>query len=247
MNSDIYTPDISLDPHSGTPLYQQIEIPIADAIQSGEVTPGTLIEDEISMSRRLGVSRPTTRQALQRLVDNGLIIRKRGAGTRVASSPIRRSVELTSLASYLQETGHTVHTRVLSYAIAPATEHQAAILRVPVGTPVAAIERLRHSDDTPLAILRNLIPARIAPDYIELERGSLYSLMRRSTTLVRADQIIGARNASATEAELLDEVRGATLLTVQRTTFNESGEIIEFGDHLYRASMYSFRTELTAL
>ena len=81
----------------------------------------------------------------------------------------------------------------------------------------------------------------------ELESGSLYDLMREhGVILASARQVIGARSATVKEAALLSERRGAALLTTQRTTYDPSGRIVECGDHIYRASRYSFEASLFA-
>lgn len=87
MPTTPFRPNIPIDRTSGTPLYSQIAEALAALILDGALEPGTRLEDEVSMARRLEVSRPTARQALQRLVDRGLISRRRGAGTVVTSPP----------------------------------------------------------------------------------------------------------------------------------------------------------------
>jgi GntR family transcriptional regulator len=70
--------------------------------------------------------------------------------------------------------------------------------------------------------------------------------MLRSTgiTLHSARQSVGARSATAEEAELLDETEGAALLTMQRTAYDDTGRAVEFGTHIYRASRYAFEFRL---
>ena len=55
-----------------------------------------------------------------------------------------------------------------------------------------------------------------------------------------ATQTVGARGASAAEARALSERKGAPLLTMQRTTYDDAGRGVEYGDHVYRASAYAF-------
>ena len=83
-----YIPDITLDRSSPVPLYFQISEPIAELINTGALPADTRLEDELSMAARLHVSRPTARQALQRLVDRGLLTRRRGVGTIVSPSQV---------------------------------------------------------------------------------------------------------------------------------------------------------------
>lgn len=242
-----YVPDITLDRSSPVPLYFQISEPIAQLINSGALPADTRLEDELSMAARLHVSRPTARQALQRLVDRGLLTRRRGVGTIVSPRHVHRPMELTSLMRDLVNAGHKVHTTIQHYEARPATAQEADTLKITEGTLIVHIERTRFADNEPIAVLTNLIPADIAPTMQELESASLYDLMReRGVTLASARQIIGARSATTKEAKLLSEHRGAALLTSQRTTYDPSGRIVECGNHIYRASRYSFEASLFA-
>ncbi|WP_067783002.1 GntR family transcriptional regulator [Actinomyces vulturis] len=237
--------DIDLDRSSPVPLYFQISEPIARAITSGTLAPGTRLEDELSMSRRLNISRPTARQALQRLVDRGLLTRRRGVGTIVAPAHVHRPMELTSLHSDLVKAGHSVTTVVINYSEHPASEEEAEHLEVATDTPIVSITRLRLTDDEPIALMHNLIPADIAPSREELESKGLYDLLREHhVSPNNARQTISARNATAKEAEILDDKRGVALLSAQRTSYDNTGRVIEYGDHIYRASRYTFETML---
>lgn len=245
MPATPFRPDIPIDRTSGTPLYSQIAQALATLILDGALEPGTRLEDEVSMARRLEVSRPTARQALQRLVDRGLISRRRGAGTVVTSPHVRRPMELSSLFSDLTRNGHEVSTTIIEYSMHPADEEEAERLGVEPGAGVTRIRRLRRADGEPIALMDNLLPAAIAPSYEDLEREGLYNLLRaRGAVPATAVQRVGARNATAAEAEALGEKRRAALLTVTRTAYDASGAVIEHGAHLYRASRYSFETKL---
>ena len=69
--------NITIDRDSKTPLHTQISEPLASLILDGTLPAGSRLEDELSMAKRLKVSRPTARQALQHLVDRGLVKRRR--------------------------------------------------------------------------------------------------------------------------------------------------------------------------
>ncbi len=119
-------------------------------------------------------------------------------------------------------------------------------LGVATDEPVLHLERLRSAEDEPLALMRNWLPVGIAPLTQEtLERHGLYELLRRRGVNMRvARQIIGARAATAAEGRVLDEGRGAPLLTMSRTTYDDGGAPVEYGVHVYRASRYSFELML---
>lgn len=238
---------IELDRSSPVPLYHQVSTAIEAHIQSGVLAPGDFLENEVALAARLGISRPTARQALQELVDKGRLVRKRGVGTRVAPERIRRTVELTSLLSDLESAGRKPSTRVLVYETIEMPADVAALLELPAGTPVVHLERLRLADGEPLAVLSNYLPQETAPTREELERLGLYEALRaRGIRPAVARQRIGARTATAAEAKVLDEEPHSALLTMERTAYDDSGKVVEFGRHIYRASRYIFDTTLFA-
>lgn len=242
------TKKITIDRSSPVPLYFQFAQQLQNLIEAGELPPGTRLSNEIVMADEFGLSRPTMRQAMQHLVNKGLLARKRGVGTQVVTNRIRRQVEFTSLYEDLERDGRRPTTQVLSVETAPAEAAVATALGLEEGKPVVSIERLRLADDQPIALLHNYLPEGVIElDLEALAEGGLYQQMRRSgAALSTAEQTIGARRATAAEVRLLDEPRGATLLTMTRTAFDGSGKPVEYGSHVYRASRYSFEMTVAA-
>ncbi|MEW2085104.1 MULTISPECIES: GntR family transcriptional regulator [unclassified Streptomyces] len=235
-----------MDRTSPVPLYFQLSQQLEAAIERGTLTPGSLLGNEIELANRLGLSRPTVRQAIQSLVDKGLLVRRRGVGTQVVHSQVKRPLELSSLYDDLEAAGQRPATIVLRNAFEPASAEVAAALGVPEGSDVQLIERLRFAHGEPMARLRNHLPAGLFEcDTERLEATGLYRMMRTAgITLHSARQSVGARAATELEAELLTEETGAPLLTMERTTFDDTGRAVEFGSHIYRASRYAFEFQL---
>lgn len=241
MPKEQFALDIEVDRESPIPLHAQIATPLAQLIESGKLAPGTRLEDEVSMANRLQVSRPTARKALETLANRGLIIRRRGAGTEVTPRQVHRPMALTSLYEDLVKSGHTPRTSVLDWAEESAAPGIATALGIAEGTQIVHIRRLRMIDDRPLAILSNYLPREIAPTKDELARNGLYELLReRGVEVSIGVQQIGARLATAEEARLLHEPTGSALLTMQRTAYDPAHKAVEFGMHVYRASLYTY-------
>lgn len=242
------TLQLGVDRTSPVPLYFQLSQQLEAAIEQGGLAPGSLLGNEIELAARLGLSRPTVRQAIQSLVDKGLLVRRRGVGTQVLHSKVRRPLELSSLYDDLEAAGQRPATRVLRNTVEPATARIAAALGVEEGADVRLVERLRYAHDEPMARLRNHLPVELLDcDTARLESTGLYRMMRAvGITLHSARQSVGARAADAEEARLLGEVtgEGAPLLAMERTTFDDTGRAVEFGDHIYRASRYVFEFQL---
>ncbi|MGB3482858.1 MAG: GntR family transcriptional regulator [Mycobacterium sp.] len=241
----ITTLSVELDRSSPVPLYFQVAQFFEKAILDGQLKPGDRFENELALASRLSLSRPTTRRAIQELVDKGLLVRKRGVGTQVVQTPVHRPVELTSLFDDLTRAGQEPATRVLEYRKGVVAEDIAANLNLAPDAEVVTMRRLRSSGGQPLALMTNYLPVALAPDQEELERSGLYQALRSRGVHIRlARQRIGAKAADREEAKLLDEKPKAPLLVMTRTAFDDSGRVVEFGSHVYRASRYYFDTML---
>lgn len=237
---------VTVDRTSPVPLYFQVAQELQRLIASGELPTGTRLDNEILLADQLGVSRPTMRRAIGYLVERGLLVRKRGVGTQVVQARVQRPLELTSLYDDLAADGRRPTTEVLDLETLPAEEDVAAGLSLALGAEVVRLRRLRLADGEPIAVLTNYLPAGLVPlDREDLETRGLYEILRAAGLHIRiAHQSVGARSADAAEARLLHERRGAALLTMTRTAYDDTGRAVEFGSHVYRASRYSFSLTL---
>ena len=237
---------IDLERSGPIPLYFQVATRIEKAIMDGTLPAGARLENEISFGERLGLSRPTVRRAIQDLVDKGLLVRRRGIGTQVVHGQVTRGVELTSLHEDLERSGKKATTKLLSLAKIKATKKDAEHLGVAVGDEVLWIRRLRLADGVAVSVMENWLPTDFTDISVDdLAEHGLYQLLRsRGVSLRVAKQRIGARKANQEEAKLLDIDKGAALLTMDRTAYDNSGRAIEYGHHCYRPDLYSFEVTL---
>ena len=164
----------------------------------------------------------------------------------MCSPKLRRPLELTSLYDDLNRAGKKPTTEVLSFEMVDAEEDVAAGLDLPEGTPVLELVRLRRAGGEPIAKLTNYLPEEVALfDADDLAEHGLYDLIRRQgISLHSATQTLGARTATAAEARMLDESRGAALITAIRITYDDNGKAVEYGTHIYASSRYTFEINL---
>lgn len=231
---------VTIDRSSPVPLYHQLAEQLSSAIAEGDLQPGDPFENELAVAERLQLSRPTVRRAIQELVEQGLLVRRRGLGTTVANRKVHRKFELTSLYDDLQREGRQPRTTVLEVSTT-TDERAAAALDLTTDTPLLHLVRVRYAGDLPLALLQNwLPPAHADVTREELEEIGLYAALRaRGVKPVVAQQSIAARMPSTRERRHL-EIRGSLpVLTMTRMAFDASGNAVEFGDHSYRASDYT--------
>ncbi|WP_328796052.1 GntR family transcriptional regulator [Halosaccharopolyspora lacisalsi] len=237
---------MTVDHSSPVPLYYQVASQIEAAIDSGDLPVGARLGNEIDLAGSLGLSRPTVRQAIGSLVDKGLVVRRRGAGTQVVFNRVKRSLELSSLFDDLAAVDQQPTTRVLVNEVRSATDEMAHRLGVAEGTELLFLERVRSARGEPIARMRNYLPVTLVqPSSAVLEERGLYQLLRsEGVRLHAAHQSIGARVAEQADSELLEEPVGAALLTMDRLTYDQAGTVVEYGSHVYRASRYSFDLSL---
>jgi GntR family transcriptional regulator len=238
----VTTIPVVIDRSSPVPLYHQLAEQLTGAIESGRLKPGDPFENELALAARLDLSRPTVRRAIAELVSRGLLVRRRGIGTTVASQVIHRRDELTSLYDDMERRGQTPTTTVLRFEAGATDDTAAEALGVPADTPLVFIERLRRADDVPTALMQNWLPPRFADlTREEVEEGSLYAAIRaRGVRPVIAHQTIGARRPTAAERRLLGLASGDPLLTMTRRAYDGDGDSVEYGDHCYRFDQYAF-------
>ncbi|MBM6406029.1 GntR family transcriptional regulator [Phycicoccus sp. CSK15P-2] len=238
MSAHLVTVEIDRD--SPVPLYHQLAEQLSGAIADGRLQPGDPFENEVALAARLALSRPTVRRAIQEMVDQGLLVRRRGLGTHVANRKVHRRAELTSLWDDLRREGRHPSSSVVSLETV-TDERAAAALDLPADSPLLRVVRVRSADDAPIAYLHNWLPPRFSDvTREELEETGLYAALRaRGVKPVVARQTIGARMPTPTERRHLG-IRGQQpVLTMSRMAFDAAGNAVEFGDHCYRAEDYS--------
>ncbi|WP_318152682.1 GntR family transcriptional regulator [Microbacterium helvum] len=236
---------VSLDRNSPVPLYFQLAEQLQAAITDGSAQPGDPVENEVAMSKRLGLSRPTVRYAIRYLVDQGLLVRKRGLGTFITSRRVHRRVSKGSLYEDLSAQGRNPTTKVLSQAN-ERNPKAAAALELDPDTELIALKRLRYADGETLTIMHNWLPARFGPITSEdLEQRGLYSILHdHGVGPIVVHQSISARLPSPDERDLLQISSRLPVIAVSRTAFQPGGAPVEYAEHVYRSDNYEIELVL---
>lgn len=221
------------------PLYHQVAEQLRSLIASGELAAGEHLPNEIVLAEMFSLSRPTMRQALDELVRDGLITRRRGVGTVVTPHHFRRSAQLTSVYEDLLRAGLAPTTTTLSVGVEDGPHDVAATYGLGPDDRLVALERLRSADGVPLVLMRNWLPIRYA-FLVSREVESLYQTMReRGDVPATARKSITACAAARRPAELLGVRRGSPLLRVRHVGYATDGRVLDVGDHLYRAGQHA--------
>ncbi|HEX3662904.1 MAG TPA: GntR family transcriptional regulator [Acidobacteriaceae bacterium] len=232
-----------LDKSSFTPMYFQIQTQLLQMIQSGRLRPGDPLPSEEELSRIYGVSRMTSRQALQSLKNQGFVSRHKGQGSFVSQPRVEKDItHLCGFTAEMRALGIKASSRVLESETVSASPETAAQLGIPVGAPVFRLRRLRLADGLPVAVEQIQIPSAHFPGIngMDFSRLSLYQTLRTryGIRVSRADEILEARAASNREAELLDIQPRASLLVISRTLWSADGLPVETAHSVYRGDRY---------
>jgi len=230
-----------LDKSSFTPMYFQIQTQLLKMIQSGQLRAGDALPSEEELSRICGVSRMTSRQALQALKSQGFASRHKGQGSFVSQPLVEKDVtHLRGFTAEMQALGIKATSRVLHAAITPASAEVAAQLGIALNAPIFRLRRLRLADK--LAIEEIRVPHDRFPGVEEIDFSclSLYQTLREryGIRVSRADEILEARSATRKEAELLEVQVRASLLVISRTLWSTDGLPVETAHSVYRGDRY---------
>ena len=209
---------------------------------------GDAIPSERQLSADLGFSRLTVRAALDDLVRDGYLVRKRGSGTFVSEPKIAQELTMTSFTEDMRRRGMVPASRTLGLRVTPAGAHLGRLLHVSPSEPVMIISRLRLADRETMAIetlhvRESLVPGLTAPD---LERSSFYEVLegRFGITIVGGRQTIEPTVTNEEESEALGVPLHSPAFQFERTTNSESGEIVEYVRSIYRGDRYKLVTDL---
>jgi GntR family transcriptional regulator len=209
---------------------------------------GGALPSERQLSVDLGVSRLTVRAALDELVREGYLVRRRGSGTFVREPKIAQELTMTSFSEEMRRRGMTPGSRTLSLTTTTAGAYLGRSLHVSPSERVVVAKRLRLADGESMAIETLHVPESLVPGLTpkDLEQGSFYELLadRYGITIVGGMQTIEPTVTNEEESSALDVPLHSPAFQFERTTRSETGEIVEFVRSIYRGDRYRLVSEL---
>ena len=212
-----------------------------------EYQKGTLMPTEVSLANQFGVSRGTVRAALTRLVDQGLLQRKPGVGTRVL--PAQPESSIGAWRSFSQEMARRkikVECFLLELRRVPALDRVALALLVPAGTEVLRLDRVRGWAKQPVLNSRSWFHPRIQLSESSDFSRPLYRLIQEETGAVAssAREQFSAVKASASLARRLKVRSGEPLLLRSHTVFDSGHRPMEFAEVHYVSARFTLTLDL---
>lgn len=237
---------MELNRKSTLPLHAQAEKVLRELIESDEYKSGKFLPKEVELSRQLNISRNTLRQAITRLVNEGLLVRKKGVGTKVAKKGI--SVGVKNWLSFSQEMkrlGIEVRNYELHLCYKEPSQEIASFFDIEPSSRCLVLERLRGSKENPFVYFVSYfnpnLPLTGEEDYIK----PLYEMLENDKGIVvkTSHEEISARLAGDLLAEKLEISPSDAILVRKRMVLDENDIPVEYNMGYYRSDSFTYSIE----
>jgi GntR family transcriptional regulator len=239
-------PEYAIRRSDPMPYYAQLAQILREQIRDGVHEPGDLLPSEAELGETYGISRTAVRQALDELVDEGLVQKEKGRGTFVSRPKVAEFVvhELRGFFEEMTRRGAEVRTDVLVHEVTTAPPHVVPELQLSMGERTIRLDRLRRIGDEPIVLGRTFLPlprfASLTDE--DMSERSLYEILREEHGVHRGG---GRRHFEAVAAddemaEVLEVDRGAPLLKVTAVNFDQDDVPFEYFIAWYRGDRTAF-------
>jgi GntR family transcriptional regulator len=227
---------------NGLPAYQKIQRAIRQRIEAKQLKPGDAVSSERELARIHNVSLMTARHALATLEREGVVERRRGAGTFVAPPRIQFN-KLMSYTEQMASRGLTPSSKIINAKIVEDEQEIAARLGLGAASRMVKIERVRITADEPFAMETCYLPAAEFAELVHapLARGSLFAALEHDygIELAYADEEVAATVAEGRVAQLLNLRAGAPLLRIRQVIYSSKNQPLIYVVGVYRSERHS--------
>ncbi|RVU06994.1 GntR family transcriptional regulator [Novosphingobium umbonatum] len=241
-----------LDEDEAGPRYLRLQKLLRSAIEGRRLALGSALPSERELGDLYALSRVTIRKAIDQLVDDGLLERRKGAGTFVAGPApaergrVEKSIsKLSSFSEDMLSRGRKPASRWLDRSEGMVTPDEALSLGLSPGSPVYRFQRIRYADGETMAFEHVVVPAWGLPSADAVEESLYEALDLRGYRPVRVLQRVRAVGFSAKQAELLGVAEGDPCLFIDRRAFLPDDRVIEVAQCYYRGDAYDLVAELS--
>lgn len=239
---------IEINHKSALPLHIQVERMLRELIALPEYHNGKMLPNEIELAKRLGISRNTVRQATNRLVYEGLLIRKKGVGTKVTNNK-SVTTRLDNWHSFTQEMsnkGIEFKNYEININWVKPDNVVANFFSISHHKEVLCMERLRGLDTGPIVYFISYFHPRVGLTGKEDFTKPLYKMLEDefSTVVTTSKEEISAKLADESIAKRLNLKVGDPILKRKRFVFDPGGRPVEFNIGYYNATHFTYSIEI---
>lgn len=235
-----------IDKSSPTPVYYQIKKELEESINNGGFQPLEKIPSEDDLAKFFNVSRMTVRKAIDQLVEEGLLLRRHGAGTFVSKSNYIYKNDLSRLTSStkdMQDNGHHIETVVLEKEIISASKEIAHILNLKEGEEIFKSVRLRSINKVPFYLETSYLHFPGCQQLMDENMAdSVFAILENKfgIEIQDANATIEAIGVDRYGSDILKINIGAPVLQIKQVTFSSKGEPIQYAVIISRSDKYKY-------
>jgi GntR family transcriptional regulator len=239
---------LKINHKSALPLHVQVERLLRELIESPDYNgDGKYLPKEVELAKRLGISRNTVRHATNKLVYEGLLVRKKGVGTKVADNPV--TTRLDSWHSFTQEMnekGIPFKNYDIKVEWVEADSFLSNFFSVGEKKKILKMERLRGVDKGPIVYFISYFHPRVGLIGNEDFTKPLYKMLEDEYSTVVSDskEEISARLADEDLAKKLKIKKNAPILRRKRFVYDPGGRPVEYNVGYYNAENFTYSIEI---
>ncbi|NLU35644.1 MAG: GntR family transcriptional regulator [Clostridiales bacterium] len=245
-----YFKNKTLNKNIPIPLYYQLKEILLEYIKEYHKDEELPIPTEKELSEHFQISRPTVRQAINELVVEGYLYRKKAKGTFVSKPKIRQDflLILDSFENEMKKKGLKPSTKLLNIEVTRSDEKVSKALNIPLGSEVVKLTRLRFANDEPIVLVVTYLPHDKCKGIMDkdLEKESMYDILEKDFgyNIARATRTLESIVAGEYEAKLLDIKKGAPIQYFESVAYLTDNTPIEYSLAKYRGDRNKFSFEL---
>ncbi|PWD97854.1 GntR family transcriptional regulator [Marinilabilia rubra] len=239
--------DLKVDHNSPVPLHAQVEKLLRELIKQSPFREGAFLPREVELAKELGISRNTLRQATNKLEYEGLLMRKKGVGTKVAEqSVVTHLQQWQSFTQEMNEQGVKFKNYKLVTEWVEAGEKVGRFFELPEDVLVLKVSRLRGDDEGPFVFFESFFHPRIGLTGEENFSRPLYDILEHDCNVIPSlsKEKIKARLATSITAGRLKISQGEPVLVRERFVY-DAGELpLEYNLGFYRADKFTYTIDI---
>jgi len=236
----------SINHKSPVPLHIQAEELLRNIIKDPQYADGKFLPNEVDLAKQLAISRTTLRQALNKLVYEGLLLRKKGIGTKVAGASVSsKSNNWLSFSQEMQARGIPIRNFELHISWVNPDEQIANFFEISTDKKILKLERLRGRNEGPFVYFVSYFHPRVGLTGDEDFKRPLYEILEKdhSTVANLSKEEISAKAADKNIAAKLEIEPGGPILFRKRFVYDQGDRPIEFNLGYYRADSFIYTVE----
>lgn len=238
--------NFSIDHKNPLPLHVQAENLIRNLIKDPQYVGGKFLPNEIQLAKQLAISRSTLRHALNKLVYEGLLVRKKGVGTKVAEPAISsKSKNWLSFTQEMQARGIAIKNFELHVTWVNPDDNVANFFEINTAKKVLKLERLRGKQEGPFVYFISYFHPRVGLTGEEDFKRPLYDILEKEQHVVAtlSKEEISAKAADKFIASKLEVEPGSPILLRKRFVYDQGDRPIEYNLGYYRADSFVYTVE----